>query len=146
MPAGVVAAGIGAAGSIAGGLIGSSSASDAAKAQQKSDAAAIAEQRREYDQSRQDLLPWETTGASALDQLAAIYGLATYQNGQTVPGNSSSKPAPDYSSFYKSPDYNFAMKEGIAGIDAGAAATGSLDSGATRKAEEKYAGNLATES
>lgn len=46
--------------------------------------------------------------------------------------------------FYQSPDYAFRFGQGIRGVDAGAAARGMLDSGATRKAEIQYAGNLAS--
>ncbi len=61
----------------------------------------------------------------------------TYTPGSQQPG------VDPYADFYKSPDYLFRMTEGLKGVDAGAAAGGSLDSGATRKAEITYAGNLA---
>lgn len=85
--------------------------------------------------------PYLTAGTSALNQLAKTYGLNyTNDNGETVTGGG----AINTGDFYKSPDYNFQLNEGIKGVDAGAAARGSLDSGATRKAEIKYAGNLAS--
>lgn len=136
----VIGAGIGAIGSIGGALIGSNSASDAAQAQIQAAQLAIAEQQREYDLTRGDYAPWRTTGGSALDSLARLYGLDTYQNGQVVKGTGKT----DFSQFQASPDYQFRMSQGIAGVDAGAAARGSLDSGATRKAEINYAGNLAS--
>jgi hypothetical protein len=136
----VIGGALGAVGSIGGALIGGQSAQDAANAQIQAAQLAIAEQQREYDQTRTDHLPWLTTGSSALDQLAKIYGLDTYQNGQVQKGTGTN----DFSSFWKAPDYNIAMQQGIAGVDAGAAARGSLDSGATRKAEATYASNLGT--
>lgn len=63
--------------------------------------------------------------------------------GTYTPG--SSQPGVDpYASFYQSPDYAFRLGQGIKGLDASAAAGGSLDSGATRKAAIQYAGNLAS--
>lgn len=137
----IIAAGIGAAGSIGGALLGGSSAQSAANAQEQAAQLSVAEQQREYDQTRSDHMPWLTTGGSALDQLAKIYGLDTSQNGQTVKGSGTT----DYSSFYKSPDYAFAQQQGLAGVDAGAAAGGSLDSGATRKAEINFSSGLASQ-
>jgi hypothetical protein len=77
--------------------------------------------------------PFLTTGTSALNQLGASYGL----NG----GGGAIDPN---AGFYQSPDYQFRLGQGIKGVDAGAAARGMLDSGATRKAEIGYAGNLAS--
>jgi hypothetical protein len=136
----VIAAGLGAAGSIGGALIGQGSQDNALQAQEAATAKIVAEQQRQFDLTRGDLAPWRTTGGSALGQLASLYGLSTVgPDGKTVPGS-----APDMSKFFTSPDYQFRMKQGLAGVDAGAAAGGSLDSGATRKAEIGYAGNLAS--
>jgi hypothetical protein len=74
--------------------------------------------------------PFYDTGTSALDTIAGLYGL----NGKTQ----------SFDAFTASPDYQFRFDQGIKGIDAGATARGMLDSGATRKAELKYAGNLAS--
>lgn len=120
------------------GLFGASEAADAqhdaikqaTKAQTEQFNLALGEQRRQYDTSRADQMPWLKTGGSALEQLAGLYGL----NGQQQ----------SFDAFKASPDYNFRMSEGIRGVDAGAAARGMLDSGATRKAEIGYAGNLAS--
>jgi hypothetical protein len=140
MPVGAAlgAAGLGAAGSIGGALIGQGAQDNAIGAEKWAMLKQIEEQQREYDTSRADLAPWRTTGGSALDQLARIYGLDTSQNGKTVKGTATT----DFTDFWKSPDYNIAMQQGIAGVDAGAAARGSLDSGATRKAELTFGSNL----
>jgi hypothetical protein len=86
--------------------------------------------KEQYAQSREDFAPFLKGGTSALDRILSTYGL----NGG----------APDMSGFFKSPDYNFRLQEGQNAIDASAAARGSLDSGATRKAQIEYAGNLAS--
>jgi len=66
---------IGAGASVASGLIGSGAASDAADAQAGATAASIAEQRRQYDQTRQDFAPQRQYGGNALQQLAWEMGL-----------------------------------------------------------------------
>lgn len=69
------AASIGA--SLLGGLMGKSSASKAAKAQEAATQAAIAEQRRQYDQTREDQMPWLNTGSSAINRLGYLLGLGS---------------------------------------------------------------------
>lgn len=243
MPPVLIAAGIAAAGSIAGAAISSSANKDAVNATQQGAATATAEQKREFDIGTARQQPWLTTGSSALNQLAKIYGLDSYSFNQpsggatgsaggsnpndaatlaqirsgaqqwenALPGNgrgiiqkidsgaslqdvtsalnslratttnpqntafldplitqASSAAATsgagvsgtfqpgtattgqpgagaDYSSFYKSPDYQFRMDQGLKSLEARAATGvfGGLDSGALRKAEIGYSGNLA---
>lgn len=69
---------IGAGASLLGGALASSGAKKAAKAQSAADQAAIAEQRRQYDTSREDLAPYRQVGTGALNQLASLYGLPQY--------------------------------------------------------------------
>ena len=59
---------------IVGGLIGSSASRSATRAQTQADAAAIAEQRRQYDLSRQDMQPWLGAGTNALRQMQIELG------------------------------------------------------------------------
>lgn len=101
MPWGVAAAAvIGAGASIYAG-------NKAADAQKSAANASIAEQQREYDQNRQDQMPWLTAGTNAL-QLEQ-----NYLNGDT-------------SGFMNSPDYKFAVQQGTKQLDAGATANGNL--------------------
>jgi hypothetical protein len=65
-----VAAGV----SIGSALLGAKSSKDAASAQGAASDAAIAEQQRQYDQTRADLAPYRTVGGQALNALAGIYG------------------------------------------------------------------------
>lgn len=74
-------AALGAAGSIAGSRAQSSAAKNAANASQQATDAAVAEQRRQYDLSRQDMAPWTTVGRSALTELAGLYGLNANPSG-----------------------------------------------------------------
>lgn len=62
--------------SIAGGLFGSSSASDAEDALAGGTAAAVAENRRQFDQTRTDYAPYRTIGTNALRRIAALHGLS----------------------------------------------------------------------
>lgn len=119
-------------GSIVGGLIGASSADKAAKMQAKSSAAAIAEQRRQFDltrgdlsaanqQARADVAPWMQAGQNALGQL------------QNPTGN-----------FQASPDYAWRRSEGERGIGGSFAARGGAFSGNALKALSEYNSNLAS--
>lgn len=80
---------IGAGGSIAGGLLGSSSAKSASKPQAKATKAAIAEERRQYEVSRADLEPWREAGGSAINRLSTLLGL---DGSDTVAGKLKSDP------------------------------------------------------
>lgn len=71
-----------AVGGIVGGLFASDAAGDAADAQQASTAASIAEQRRQYDQSRADQLPFLQGGTAGMNELLKLYGL-TPNTGKT---------------------------------------------------------------
>ncbi len=62
-------------GPVAGALIGSDSAGDAADAQAGAAAASTAEQRRQYDLTRQDYAPWRSAGTASINQLAMLLGL-----------------------------------------------------------------------
>jgi hypothetical protein len=77
---GITAAAVGAGTSIAGGMMARSGAEDQAQAAERSSAAAIAENRRQYDQNRTDLAPWRNVGAAAIQKLGYLMGL-------TVPGS-----------------------------------------------------------
>ncbi len=81
-----------------------------AKGQQQGQQAAIDEQRRQYDLSRQDQMPWMQAGSGALGQMQALNG-------------------GDFSSFKQSPDYAWALQNGQEGMDRGAAARGRMYSG-----------------
>ena len=73
----LIAAGVGAAGTISASNAQSKAAKSAANASQAATDASIAEQRRQFDIAQQNQQPWLTTGTSALNQLASLYGLQT---------------------------------------------------------------------
>ena len=114
------------------------SAKKAAKAQTKAADQSIAEQRRQYDQTRADQTPWRTAGSAAIDKMAAVYGL----NGMTAK-NPDGTPA-QYGGFFASPDYQFRKDESIKAANAGLSSRGLLNSGAAVRAKTALAGNLAS--
>jgi hypothetical protein len=79
-------------------------------------------------------MPWVNTGGQALGQTANLLGL----NGQ---------PAADaaMSTFQQSPGYQWQLGQGLRAVDAGAAASGMLRSGAALKAEQTYGQGLANQ-
>lgn len=87
-----------------------SATNKAANAQLQGQEEGVAEQRREYDQSRQDQLPFLQAGYGALTKENA------FLNG-------------DWSGFMNSPDYKFSLDQGINALDRSAAARGGLYSG-----------------
>ena len=101
-------------------LISSSASKSAADAQTAAADKAQKTQLDMYNQTRQDLQPYNETGKAALSNLADLYGLPTPTNpngGQ--PFNDSALTA-----FRNSPDYQVAFKEGLRGVDQSAAARG----------------------
>lgn len=62
--------------SLVGGMMQGDAAEGAADAQSQATAAAIEEQRRQYDTTRRDLSPWRTTGGQAMTTLGRMLGLS----------------------------------------------------------------------
>lgn len=100
----------GAAITVVGGVLSSKQANKGNKAAAAGQQAGIDEQRREYDLSRQDQMPWLQAGQDALTRQQ------NFLNG-------------DWSGFENSPDYAYALQQGIRASDRGAAAHGALGSG-----------------
>lgn len=73
---GIIAAGVGAAGSLLGSSKSSRAASSAAAAQEQAAAASIAEQRRQFDLNRADQSGFIATGNAANARLADLLGLS----------------------------------------------------------------------
>jgi hypothetical protein len=116
------AAGITAVGAIGGGLIASSGAKKASKAQQQSDALAIAEQRRQFDLTRSDYAPYLSLGKSALNPIGDLLGLNGAGNSQAA--IDALKASPAYQSLYRN---------GEEAILQNASATGGLRGGNTQR-------------
>src|SRR5262252_2947736 len=78
----IAAAAIAAAGTIGGTLLSNRASGQASNAAQQGAAAALNEQQRQFDISQANAKPWLTTGTSALNRIAQIYGLDTYTPAQ----------------------------------------------------------------
>ena len=106
-------------------LIGSSAAKKGAKAQLQSTEAATAEQRRQYDLSRQDMAPWREAGGQAIGSLSDML-----------------KPGYDHTT---SPGYQFRFGEGQRAVEGSAASKGMLMSGGTLKDLTRFGQGIAAD-
>jgi hypothetical protein len=120
----VVAAGIGAAGSVLGGIFGGKGAKKAAKAEVQMGREALALQEKMYNQSRADLEPWRVAGGQAIGQ-----GLAMLQPGYN---------------YKTSPGYDFRFDEGQRAVESSAASKGMLMSGGTLKDLVRFGDGVAS--
>lgn len=111
---------------VAGTVYSANKSAQAAKAGRNAAASAAAQSQENYNQTKQDLQPYIGAGANALTGLEAL------NNG-------------NYSGFINSPDYQFALDQGLQGVDRSGAARGSLYSGGHTADVLKFAGGLASQ-
>lgn len=102
------------------------SANKQAGAQKDAAKKSIAEQQRQFDITQKNLAPWLQAGTGALGSLQKL--------------NSG-----DFSAFTQSPDYQFALDQGIKSLDRSAAASGRLYSGGYGQDLTNYAQGLASQ-
>lgn len=118
-----------AAGAVVGAIgqgMAASGAKKGADAQAAASQAAVLEQQRQFDLTRQDNMPWLQAGQ---------WGLGEQQ--KLLQG--------DMSGFYNSPDYKYALEQMQKGIERGAGARGSLYSGGTNVDLAGALGGLASQ-
>lgn len=112
------------------GLVGAGmsnrSARRGADGQAQAAAGATEEQRRQFDITRQDMMPWLDAGRGALGQQQ-----------QVLRG--------DYSGFESSPDYLYARDSSLQALERGAAARGGFMGGGADADRINLAGGLATQ-
>ena len=122
-------------------LLGSRSSSNAAdsasQASREASAASIAEQRRQYDQSRADYAPYLAAGTDAVNQLAA----------DLRPGGRFASTTPFDFQYDQNTDPGtaFRLSEGVKALDRSAASRGGLLSGATLKGIQRYGQDLGSQ-
>jgi hypothetical protein len=117
---------IAAVGTIVAGDQAAGAAGDAADAQVGAANAATAEQRRQYDLTRQDMQPWLQAGGRALNlQDRFLMG--------------------DASAYTESPDYQFRLQQGQQGLENSAAARGNLFGGGAAADLMSYNQGMATQ-
>ncbi len=114
------------AGAIGGALIGAKSNKDASKKQQKGTDAAIAEQARQYDQTREDYAPYRHVAADALSELSK-YGAEPMSASEVM----------------SDPGYQFGLDQGQQALDRKRAAMGGRVSGAALQAASQFGTNYA---
>lgn len=119
----VGAAAVGAAGS----AYASKQSGKAAKTQAASADRASQIQQENFEQTREDLMPYKQAGDTSLKQLMGQMTPDGYFN-QTYTGQD----------IYSDPSYQFRLQQGQDAIQSGAAAQGGLLSGATLKALQNY--------
>lgn len=128
---GLVAAGLGAAGSIASGIIGSQASSHAAETQATAAKDAQNTQLQMYQQTRSDLSPFMTAGSGALSQLANIFGFGPGGTGQPNASAATSQ-------LTQFPGYQFGLDQGVQALDRSAASKGLILSGAQLKDAQQF--------
>ena len=120
-----IGAGVSAAGAVGGSLI---QANAAGKAADKANTA----QQAGLGAATANLAPWVATGGGANTAVANLSGANGPDAYTTALGD-----------FRSSPGYQWQLDQGLRAVDAGAAAKGTLRSGATLKAEQTFGSGLA---
>jgi len=119
------------------GYFGNKAAKDAADKSAEATMASIAEQRRQYDQTRADQAPYLAAGTGAVNRLGA--GVAAGgEFGTTTPFDFQYDQNAD-------PGTAFRMSEGVKALDRSAASRGGLLSGATLKGVQRYGQDLGSQ-
>lgn len=131
----IAAAVIGAGASLAGGLMGASASSKAAKAQTQAAEQSAALQREMFNKQIELQAPFREAGLTAQNRLLQYLGLSG------APGEAGyGKYAGDFTmqDFTTDPGYAFRLAEGNKALDRSAAARGGLLSGGAMKAAQRY--------
>ena len=130
----MVAAAVVGAATVAGSMYSSKQAGKAAKTQAASADQASAIQQANFEQTREDLMPYKQAGDTSLNQLMGQMTPDGYFN-QTYTGQD----------IYSDPSYQFRLQQGQDAIQSSAAAQGGLLSGATLKALQNYGQDSASQ-
>jgi hypothetical protein len=139
LPTAILGAGaLGVGGSIASGLIGSNAAQSAAQTQANAANLATNTQLGIFNQTQQNLAPYNQMGQSALSQLANLFGLGSGGSGPT-----SATAAGATSALQNYPGYQFGLSQGTKALDASAASQGLLLSGSQLQAANTFGQNYA---
>jgi hypothetical protein len=123
-------------GSIVSGILGSNAASKASAQQVAQEQAALQFQQQVLAQNQSNLNPFIQTGQGASYSLANLFGL---------PGANGQVTSPNYSSFYNSPNYQFAFQQGQNATQNVLAAQGNLLSGSGLTALTNFGQGLASQ-
>jgi hypothetical protein len=122
-----------AAAAVGGALIGANASKSAAKTVSGATDRASEIQQAQFEQNRQDQMPWMKAGEGALGQLSAGIAPGGEFNRNFTMGD-----------FAKDPGYDFRLSEGTGALEGSAAARGGLLSGATLKGLTRYGQDYAS--
>lgn len=142
MPPAVIAAGIGAAASIGGGLMASSAAKKASRVQAQAAQDATAAQQRMFDEQKALQEPFRQGGLTAQNEIMQLLGIG---GDKTATGYGSLGKSFDGAAFEKDPGYGFRQAEGMKALERSAAARGNLLSGSTLKGVQRFGQDLASQ-
>lgn len=119
--AAIIPAAIGAAGSIAGGLLGSKGASDASEDAANASIYATTQQKKMWEQQMKMMQPWITQGTAAINQLGSLMA----PGGRLYSGTFT----PEEFMANKDPSYDWRLQQGLDSLKAQGLAGGSYGSG-----------------
>lgn len=130
-------------GSLLGGILGSSAASEAAQAQAAAARYAADLQYKQYLQQREDYEPFRQAGILSQNELSKRLGIGTAGAG-TAEYGALLRPF-SMADYQQDPGYQFRLKEGLKQLQSSAAARGGALSGATQRGVQNFAQGLASQ-
>ena len=141
MPPAVIAAGIGAAGALGGGMIASSAAKKASRVQEQAARDATAAQERMFQRQTELQEPFRQGGLTAQQEIMQLLGLGENRGASF---GTLAKPF-GASDFQQDPGYAFRQSEGMKALERSAAARGNLLSGSAMKGIQRFGQDLASQ-
>jgi hypothetical protein len=141
MPPAVIAAGIGAAGALGGGMIASSAAKKASRVQEQAARDATAAQERMFQRQTELQEPFRQGGLTAQQEIMQLLGLGENRGASF---GTLAKPF-GASDFQQDPGYAFRQSEGMKALERSAAARGNLLSGSALKGIQRFGQDLASQ-
>lgn len=135
MPPVLIGGAIAAAGALGAAAISNKGTKQAAQTQAQSNADSNALQRQIYDQNREALQPWQSSGLSA----NALYNAAL-----GVPGTDPNAARSAFDAFRGSTGYDFRVREGMDALNSGYGGSGLVRSGAALKGLDDYRQGMAS--
>lgn len=138
----MVSAVISTVGSLVGANKAANAAKDAASLQSAAANQASSLSQAQYEQSRQDMMPWLEAGKGGLTKLSDLLGTST---NTTADGYGSLLKPFSNSDFEADPGYQFRMDEGMKALQRTQSAKGGLLSGAATKEAQRFGQGLASD-
>jgi hypothetical protein len=135
MPPAIIAAAVGAAGAVGGGLIASGGAKKAGRVQAEAAEKAQLAQERMFQEQKALQEPFRQAGLTAQEQIMQLLGIG---GDATAAGYGSLAKPFGQADFERDPGYAFRQAEGMKALERSAAARGGLLSGSTLKGIQRF--------